>query len=281
MASLRCYHHCNCDDHPAVVTCSKCGKGLCRECADNLRSEDTGKILCVDCLNEEVLDEAAWGFMIKRSLKKELITMIVGFIIGIIALIVLFAINEGLFFIAFIFCFPTLLASLGTIVKLTFNCHWLFWLPVFLILCVVSPIMFIVRVVKHVKRMKLAKDYAHWQVRKKIANDEYARCAKEMTTLVSDDEFERDLSIKYAQLIQQNQAEAERLIADERAQRLVAEQHNAELAAELAQKGAEIKDSEDKMKELQAREAKTNIANRRARAAGRTTDEVDSGKKAA
>lgn len=291
MAGLRCYHHSNCEDHPAVATCSKCGKGLCRECADNLRSEETGKILCVDCLNAELNEEVAWGLRIRNTLRRELITIIVGFIIGLIVQIVLGSLSKNdtsggtitaLFYLSLILCLPTLFASFGTIWRTTqYAIWWILKIPFFIILCLVSPIMFIVRIVKHAKRMKLAKNYAVFQIRKQIANDEYAECARQMVTVTARDEFERDLKAKYATLSKQNKEEADRLIAEERAQREALEQRNAELAKELEAKSEEIRESDKGMKEIQARDAKIDAARKRNKASRRSTDSVDSGKKAA
>lgn len=293
MASLRCYHHSNCEDHPAVATCSKCGKGLCRECADNLRSEETGKPLCVDCLNAELEEESMWGLRIRQDLKKELIRMIVGLVVGLVIgsffyLLLSNDINYGQFFptqeskslfalYSFLF-FPTLCASFGTIWGLTRNVSWLFKIPVFLILIVVSPVMFIVRIIRHAKRMKLAKDYAIWQIRKQVANEEYAECAREMVTISSKAEFEREMATKYANLAKE---EADKLIAQERAEREALEKRNAELAKELEAKGKEISESDKQLKELQVKENKLNLANKRSKASRRSTDDVDSGKKAA
>ena len=42
----RCYYH---PDKSAVATCTKCGVGICRDCAVK---DDQGRILCYRCGNE-------------------------------------------------------------------------------------------------------------------------------------------------------------------------------------------------------------------------------------
>lgn len=66
---ILCHHHSKCEDRPAVAQCSKCGKGLCVECADKLKSAD-GKVVCVDCLNEELAANAVVATAAKNSIKK-------------------------------------------------------------------------------------------------------------------------------------------------------------------------------------------------------------------
>lgn len=292
MAGLRCYHHNNCEDHPAVATCTKCGKGLCRECADNLRSEDTGKILCVDCLNAELQEDVRWAAGYKNALKKEAITMVVGFIIGVIIQIILaiVAAKQGgdaqvLLGLSLILFFPTLLASFGTIIKTTWNVgFWLFRIPVFIILCLVSPIMFIVRIVKRVKKMKIAKRFAQLQIRKQRAYANYAECASQMKTVLTTEEFERELIAKYAKTTVSKE-EVERLMAEERAEREQIKQDNARLAKQLDEQGAEIKLLGKERDELKARaeeaEKSSRISKAKNKAHGRSDDEVGSGKKAA
>lgn len=44
----RCYYHTN---KPAVATCTKCGAGICRECAVK---DDFGRVICYECGNKNL-----------------------------------------------------------------------------------------------------------------------------------------------------------------------------------------------------------------------------------
>lgn len=46
-----CYYH---EGRLAVSVCAKCGVGICKECAVR---DDSGRILCIDCANEESWQE--------------------------------------------------------------------------------------------------------------------------------------------------------------------------------------------------------------------------------
>lgn len=287
MASyMRCYHHSNCEDRPAVAKCTKCGKGLCRECADKLRSESTGNMLCVDCLNDEMAADVAWADLQNSRLKREMITMIIGFVIGLVAEIVLFAVgtkNETvmmLFFISFMLFLPTLLASFGTIWRAAgFFEFFVFKIIAFLVLCVASPIMFIIRLVKRAKRRKIMKRYAELQSMKYYANEEYKKATGAMNTrLKSQQEFENELILHYGNLLKTNSAEANRRIEEERAKREEAEKKQKELEA-IAEKSA--KDLKTATEGLAAERNKMAQLERDAKANKREKTTVGSGRRAA
>ncbi|MBD5101020.1 MAG: hypothetical protein HDT29_07250 [Clostridiales bacterium] len=235
--TLRCYHHHNCEDRPAVAHCSKCGKGLCRECVDNLKSK-TGEILCVDCLNEENVTDAAWAEVVKGDIKKEMITILVGFIIGLAIEIFLLVMSQtaksetwdGLLMISWFLFLPTLLASLKTIVtrahlfrqKISYRfdsliikliCYSIS-VTFFFILCFVSPIMFVWRLVKRAKDVKLFKEYVNLQFVKYQKNQEYAELAASMTTRLTTEEFERKLRLELSTELEENKEETERKISE-------------------------------------------------------------------
>ena len=283
---MRCYHHSNCEDRPAVAKCSKCGNALCKECADKLRSEDTGNILCVDCLNEEMLADVAWADAQNSRLKREMITMIVGFIIGLVAEIVLFSVglkNDTVmivFFLSFMLFLPTLLASFGTIWNAAgFFDFFIFRIIAFLVLCVVSPIMFIVRLVRRAKKRKLMKQFAEFQAMKYYANEEYKKTTGQMNTrLKSQQEFENELVLKYGRLLKTNTEEANRRMEEERAKRLEAEQKNMELEAKANESAQKL---DIATKGMAAAKAELERAERVNRANRREKSTVGSGRRAA
>ncbi len=284
MAELRCYHHCNCEDRPAVAKCTRCGKGLCRDCADKLRSEETGDILCVDCLNAEMAADVNWAMQRKKEIKKEIIFIIVGFILGTAIEIVLLSLGYmALFFLSFILFFPTLLASFGTIIKtVRARCFGIILSVLFfLILCVASPIMFIVRIVRKVKQIKIMKRFAVVQAMKYEANEQYAKATRQMSTrLQSNEEFEKQMVLKYGVLLKnnQNQAEAEKLIAEERAKRLEAEKKQAESEQQAIAAATQVKALRKENDDLKVKYEKVE---RRANANNRSKDKVSSGRRAA
>lgn len=258
--TMRCYHHHNCEDRPAVARCSKCGKGLCRECADNLKSEDTGKILCVDCLNEELATDVVWAENRKSVVKKELIYIVVGFVVGLILAISLASVlGYASFF------FPTLLASFMTIVKKVKNSDrgFLIKILLFLILLVVSPIMFVWRIVKRLKDIKRLKLFSGLQVLKFQANSEYAEIAAKMTTRLTTDEFERELQIKFGAMLEANKEEAEKQMAKEREKYNEAMLENAKLAKAEKEAASQVLKYQGEMASLQAQVDETNKKNQR------------------
>ncbi len=185
MNELRCYHHCNSDEHPAVAKCSECGKGLCRECADKLLSPKTGKPLCADCRNAELERDRQVFLHNKERQRKEALIILLGFVIGLAAEITLGCLSsksellELLFALSFVLFLPTLLASLGTIMSTVNDMfeNTLLKIALFLILAVFSPIMFIVRLVRRYRISKQMKRLANAIQKEKEANDSYKEAA--------------------------------------------------------------------------------------------------------
>ncbi len=275
MANLRCYHHCNCEDRPAVAQCSECGKGLCRECADKLTSPNTGKLLCADCLNKEIAADEAWANRQKAAMRRELIVMIVGFALGVIIQIILGVLagqNDwsdmylALFVLSFVFCLPTLFASFGTIigtVGYVFD-GWFMRTLFFLILVIGSPIMFIVRVVRRVRKMTLMKRFAEAQVRRQEANKKYKELAEKMNTrLETMEEFERKLTAKFENMMKTDRKTAEAKIAAERAehQKKLDEQEQKIIAMEAA--AVQLKESNATIEQSKADIEKQNKRNKK------------------
>ena len=67
-----CFHHCNDLDRPSVAQCNVCGKALCAECVKVLRSKKTGKMLCVECRNQEIQKDENLAAQISIRLKQEM-----------------------------------------------------------------------------------------------------------------------------------------------------------------------------------------------------------------
>jgi len=112
MASGRCYHHPSKD---AVVQCSECGKGICKDCYDMYGDSKTA--LCFNCTEEAVKEHAADIAAFRSKVKRERIFMIVGGIIGYIIGVWGFIGDNGpaAFGSAFIIAF--LGASIGALIK--------------------------------------------------------------------------------------------------------------------------------------------------------------------
>lgn len=281
MADLRCYHHCNCEDRPAVARCSVCGKGLCRECADRLTSPNTGKLLCADCLDKEIAADEAWANARRAKMKREMLTIILGFAIGVIAEIVFGVLSSKgdiymvLFGLSFVFFLPTLLASFGTIISTVNNTFQNLFLRIifFLILVVGSPIMFIVRLVRRSRTAKIMKRFSTAQAARREANARYKEAAAKMNTrLESMEEFERKLMKEYAQLLTIDREKAEAQMSDERArhrQALAEQKQRAEAAEAEASKlrasNDELERAKHDAEENEARAAKKTKAQQRGR----------------
>lgn len=295
MSELRCYHHCNSEEHPAVAYCSSCGKGLCRECADKLSSPNTGKLLCADCLNKELEDDRRRCLAQKERAKKEAIMMVLGLALGIVIEIilgVLYANNDdsslisALFVLSFVFFLPTLLASLSTIVstvKRTFY-NILLRIVFFFILSVVSPIMFIVRLTRRIRSQKTWKDLAVAVESEQDANNKYKEAAMNITDRrVSLEEIERKLREEYNRKVaamELTHEEAERKIVEEAQRRLDEANRQHELEQEEARrKSAEqakiLAETEAKRQEANSRVEMLERENRRVRnARGRENSEA-------
>ncbi len=173
---LGCYHHSQCFDRSAVSNCSKCGKGMCVECTDTLRSPNSGQILCVDCLNAELngMENRALG--IREQRKKELIYMVVGGVIGLILGLILMSLIGPLALII-----PFAFASFVTIWRASFGTFgFLFGLIVFVVLMVISPIMLLVRVISRIKERKQMLEIALYLENAKETNNKYLKYARNM-----------------------------------------------------------------------------------------------------
>lgn len=80
-----CYHHANRTDRHAVISCDNCRKGLCAECADKFKSRATGRVLCVDCYNAELVQIEAKATALSKKNKKQYITkLIIAIVLGAI-----------------------------------------------------------------------------------------------------------------------------------------------------------------------------------------------------
>lgn len=80
-----CYHHANRTDRGAVTSCSRCGKGLCAECADKFRSSNSGRTLCVDCYNAELAQlQARAEVLSKKNSKSYKIKIAIAVVLGIL-----------------------------------------------------------------------------------------------------------------------------------------------------------------------------------------------------
>ncbi|MCM1367923.1 MAG: hypothetical protein NC184_03830 [Roseburia sp.] len=209
---LTCYHHSNCDDRPAVATCSNCGKGLCTECADKLHSPTTGNVLCVDCLNAELDTTVAKASAASKAIQKELITIGVGLVIGIIIAAIFGTLVTGTFhFVAFFI--PTLCASFGTIWQMCRYRGVLVGILFFIGLMLVSPVIFVWRIVVRVRDIIALKKFADCQVAYRNANDNFFRLARSMKSEKIDPEaIRRELEVKYAALREQDAAEYEKKV---------------------------------------------------------------------
>lgn len=209
-ASIVCYHHSNCDDRPAVSTCSKCGKGLCAECTDKLRSPETGKILCVDCLNAELREGAKLAVQAKDVVKREIVGMIVGGIIGIILMAVLIPLLATTPFLFLAFFMPTLFASFFTLFHFARRRGFFLGILFFFFGMIASPIVFIWRLVVRIKNIKTLKDYAAYQVAAQETNKLFFETARKMK---STRQLEQENAAKFKAEYEKGKAEIERMRA--------------------------------------------------------------------
>lgn len=193
MAEYRCYYHHNCEDRPAVAKCYKCGKQLCRECAETLKSQETGKPLCLDCLTEEMTADYARVDRRKKKIAKERRGIIISFLVGIIiaiAMIVTGSVTDydwSLVIIVFgvlaALWLPSFLASRKIILdKLDDLDLAVFKIIGFIIFMLIAPIMFLVRVIRRSRDIKILKRVMAAQERLAQAKANYARLAGEMNT---------------------------------------------------------------------------------------------------
>lgn len=177
---------------------------------------------------------------------------------------------------------PTTIASLGTIVKLLWNWEAGIILKIlfFIILVLVSPIMFLWRVISRIKDINVMKKYVQYQRALSESNNQYFKLARQMNTrLESMEDYKKGLQKEYAQLLATNKEEAQSKMAkleEEYAQKLNEERVNKEnMEAEL-----------NKLSKLYAASKSanatvSNIARGPRLFEGREDKKVGSGKKAA
>lgn len=86
-----CYHH---PSEPAVAQCARCGKYICKDCAEAYgvsAGEYANKHLCFDCCEELVAENVAELTKNKKKVKAQFTLQIIGMIIGFI-----FGLNAGI-----------------------------------------------------------------------------------------------------------------------------------------------------------------------------------------
>lgn len=196
----------------------------------------------------------------------------------------------SLFFLSLVFFLPTLLASFRTIIKQVFKIRFGYSLIMgiikhivrfvyFSILCVISPIIFIWRIVKRAKDIKLLKRFGYLQFLKLKANEEYAEIASNMTTRLTTEEFERNMEIKYGEMLKTNKEEAEKLIAQEREKNNELMQKNAEGEIRLKELSVQIAECEKEKAQIKAEgdeNARKSARNaKKAKKESRSVDDVD------
>lgn len=79
-----CFHHQN---EPAVARCVKCGKYVCKDCAESftvIEGEYANKVLCFDCCEQLVSQNVAELTQNKNTIKGQFILQIIGMVIGFI-----------------------------------------------------------------------------------------------------------------------------------------------------------------------------------------------------
>lgn len=78
----RCYFHAN---EPAVAQCAKCGKSVCKDCADSYRvisGEFANRVLCYDCCSQIVSDNVNMLNQNKKKIWISIVLMAIGALIG-------------------------------------------------------------------------------------------------------------------------------------------------------------------------------------------------------
>ncbi|MBR9936931.1 B-box zinc finger protein [Oscillospiraceae bacterium Marseille-Q3528] len=79
-----CYHH---PSEPAVARCARCGKYICKDCAETYTvtaGEYANKCLCFDCCEQLVAENVAELTKNKNKIKGQFILQIIGIVIGFI-----------------------------------------------------------------------------------------------------------------------------------------------------------------------------------------------------
>lgn len=197
-----CYHHFNLLDRPAVANCNACGKSLCQECADKFRSRKTGKALCVDCFNYQLRQESAkFATYAKEHKKKSTIMIICGSIFGALPILLgIFALLAALFtfdgenFVMGIVCLlvgawmgsaATSIAKLFSFAHKIANIAGPLWplrlvlfIAGFIVAFAVSPIIFAVNLINHIKDTKKFNRFAYLNSKLITANQEFLAKAR-------------------------------------------------------------------------------------------------------
>lgn len=78
----RCYFHAN---EPAVAQCAKCGKSVCKDCADSYRvisGEFANRVLCYDCCSQIVSVNVNMLNQNKKKIWISIVLMAIGALIG-------------------------------------------------------------------------------------------------------------------------------------------------------------------------------------------------------
>lgn len=79
-----CYHH---PTESAVAQCARCGKYICKDCAEAYAVTDgeyANKCLCFDCCEQLVAENVAELTKNKNKIKRQFILQIIGMVIGFI-----------------------------------------------------------------------------------------------------------------------------------------------------------------------------------------------------
>lgn len=79
-----CFHH---TSEPAVAGCARCGKYVCKDCAEAygvVSGEYAGKCLCFDCCQELVAQNVRDLTVNKNKIKTQFILSIIGMVIGFV-----------------------------------------------------------------------------------------------------------------------------------------------------------------------------------------------------
>lgn len=250
-----CYHHCNDHDRAAVSTCSKCGKALCAECTDLFRSRKTGQILCVECLNNEIAANERLAASIMERDRKQIIGMIVGLVVGFILAIIMAASAPEIGFLGFIY-FPFLIASFGTIWMYSFGSFgFVFGLIAFIGMMLISPIMFVIRIVKRVKERKQLAEIIAYNIKARKLNNEYLEYARSCKSGLSSADLQRII------FLAEQTEKKEKALAEQLNKAMASGASDSEIAAlkkEWAETKQKVQDMQNQVESGGAQQAEKN-----------------------
>lgn len=197
MASGNCYHHL---DRPASGTCNSCGKGLCHECIDTLRTSD-GLILCVDCYKKTLNENVAKVKKARKVIITELVMIVVGLIIGLIIGIVTQEGNSLGIIIA-----ASIGGSFGTIAKNLILMKRLGWGWLWIILksalwFIISPVVTLWRIIVRIKDIVRASRIARSDTEGAVLAEQFFKLARNPAARVENQKGEElDMDALLAQL---------------------------------------------------------------------------------